>query len=432
MFRLRFLAALLLVALFATVAGAAPPLSTIQDVLYKADGTKFTGVVTIEWTSFQAVDTSNIATHSVTLRIVDGVLSVQLVPTTNASGGAFYSVRYTSDGKVQFTERWAVRPSTTPLKLRDVRVSSITSATASGLATLVVADVTGLPQELDLRPVKGSNYTPNRTAVINESGAIESVSGNLSDCVHVDGTSSPCGSGGGGSAGVFLDAETPAGNVDGSNGTFTLASTPSPAASLALYRNGVLQKQGFDYALSSNAISFVSAAIPQPGDVLLASYRSDGTSSGALTVAQPQVLCGGTGTSSGASTFTALATCNIPAGTLAAGDRVEIRADYAHTGAGGWFYSGSSVGNHHRPFARPRFVRVGGLGPRGCRDLLGRGLLQHAKLGCKLTAGRLRRTGDGLGLRSARASDGCRITRRLHGFRRAAQLHGHPLSGQLT
>ena len=45
-------------ALWASAALAAPPLTTIQDVLYKADGTRFNGTVTVSWTSFQASDQS--------------------------------------------------------------------------------------------------------------------------------------------------------------------------------------------------------------------------------------------------------------------------------------------------------------------------------------------------------------------------------------
>jgi len=331
MFRYSPLAAFGLILFLAAAAVAAPPLATIQDVLYKADGTRFNGVVTIDWTSFQAADMSNIATQSTTIRIVDGVLSVQLVPTSNAAGGAFYNVHYTSDGKVQFSERWAVRPSPTPLKLRDVRISSITSGAASALANVLVADVTGLPQELDLRPVKGMSFAPNRAAAINSSGALEAVAGNLSDCVHVDGTSGPCGSAGGPvAAPAFADAETPAGNVDGANAQFTLLSAPSPATSLALYRNGVLQKQGFDYALNANIISFVAAAVPQPADVLLASYRSE--TAAASGIAPVQVLCSGAGSTTALPGRAELGRCTIPAGRLSAGDRVEIRFEYSHHG----------------------------------------------------------------------------------------------------
>ena len=60
----------------AGMALAQPPLTTIQDVLYKADGTRFNGIAIIAWTSFEAADTSNIATQSVTAKIVDGNLRV--------------------------------------------------------------------------------------------------------------------------------------------------------------------------------------------------------------------------------------------------------------------------------------------------------------------------------------------------------------------
>ncbi len=79
---------------------------------------------------------------------------------------------------------------------------------------------------------------------------------------------------GGGSVPVFHDAETPAGAVDGVNDTFTLLEAPAPAASLQLVRNGVMQKPGVDFTLVSNSITFVSGAIPQPGDELLSWYRS--------------------------------------------------------------------------------------------------------------------------------------------------------------
>ena len=53
--------------------------------------------------------------------------------------------------------------------------------------------------------------------------------------------------------------------MNGTNATFTLAATPNPAASLALYRNGLLQNAGADYTLSGQTVQFVTAAVPQPG-----------------------------------------------------------------------------------------------------------------------------------------------------------------------
>src|SRR6202035_2339193 len=100
-----------LVALLVAAAGWAsgqPALTTIQDILYRADGTRFSGTMFIAWSSFLAGDTSDIATANLTLPIVNGVLRAQLVPTTTASAGAQYNVTYQSGGVNQFTEVWAV------------------------------------------------------------------------------------------------------------------------------------------------------------------------------------------------------------------------------------------------------------------------------------------------------------------------------------
>jgi hypothetical protein len=72
---------------------------------------------------------------------------------------------------------------------------------------------------------------------------------------------------------TFADQETPAGVVDGVNATFTLAASPTPAAGLLLFRNGMAQKNGQDYSLTGKVITFLTGAIPAPGDTLLASYR---------------------------------------------------------------------------------------------------------------------------------------------------------------
>src|SRR5256885_11613361 len=80
------------------IAAGQPALTTIQDVLYRADGTRFTGTMFIRYNSFLAGDTSSIATSNLTLAIANGTLRVQLVPTTTATPGAQYSVTYNSRG----------------------------------------------------------------------------------------------------------------------------------------------------------------------------------------------------------------------------------------------------------------------------------------------------------------------------------------------
>ncbi len=312
---------------------AQPALTTIQDVLYRADGTRFTGTMFIRYNSFLAGDTSNIATASLTLPIVNGVLRVQLVPTTTASAGAQYTVTYNSQGIDQFTEIWAVPPSTIPLRVRDVRVSSGTVIGPQPvLAPVQISDVTGLTNELSIRPMKGVGFGIGRAAVINQAGQIDAASGNLGDCVRVDGSSGPCGGGGGAAGGSFADGEIPAGAVNGTNTVFTLASAPSPASSLELYRNGLLMLQGTDYQISTNTITFFLASVPQTGDLLVASYRFANPNDPLSSLASPQVVCSSTGSSTSGTAPVELGSCTIAAGLLGAGDRLEVEFHYGHTG----------------------------------------------------------------------------------------------------
>jgi hypothetical protein len=326
-----FLAAVCL----ATSSFAAPPLTTIQDVLFKADGTRFHGTLSISWTSFEAIDRSAIAQQTTTVTVVNGNLQVQLVPTTTATPAAFYTVVYNSDGLVQFQETWAVPSSAQPLRIRDVRVSGVGAlGVAPVVDTIQESDVIGLLSDLGARPLKGPAYAAGRVAFVNETGALETVTGTPADCVRVDGTSGPCG----GTQPNFVDGDSPAGLVDGANTAFTLSGVPSPAPSLTMYRNGMLQKPVQDFTLSGNQIQFAPAAAPQPGDTLLASYRVAGGATDAPQLyPNPQVLCSGLGAATNASTLASIGTCTIPAALLTAGDRVEIRFDLDHAGTAGGF-----------------------------------------------------------------------------------------------
>ena len=107
--------------LFATLAlgsrlAAQPPLTTVQDVLYTADGNRFSGIVTITWKSFETSNTSNIPASVTRVQVVNGNLFVQLTPTTDANPSAGYAVQYSGTHRTQFAETWVVPPSTTPLK----------------------------------------------------------------------------------------------------------------------------------------------------------------------------------------------------------------------------------------------------------------------------------------------------------------------------
>src|SRR5229473_3037740 len=88
-------------ALFSAITWAQPSLTTISDILFKADGTRFNGLAQFAWVTFESGNGSNIAQQTKTVRIIDGNLFVQLTPTTNAAPPAEYSVKYSSDGKIQ-------------------------------------------------------------------------------------------------------------------------------------------------------------------------------------------------------------------------------------------------------------------------------------------------------------------------------------------
>src|SRR5579863_9548871 len=247
---------------------AQPALTTIQDILYRADGTRFNGTIFITYDAFQSGDTSSIATANLTVPIVNGVLNVQLVPTTIASAGAQYNLTYNSQGVNQFAQVWAVPPSSVVLRVRDILVSQGTVVGPQPvMAPVQISDIVGLANALALRPQEGVGFTLGRAAVINTSGQIDGAAGNLSDCVRVDGSSGPCGGGGGGGIlPLFSDGETPGGAINGTNAAFTLAFAPSPVASLDLYRNGVRLKLSVDYSISGSAVTFLTGAIPQTGD----------------------------------------------------------------------------------------------------------------------------------------------------------------------
>jgi len=329
----RFVSAMLAVS-FAVALRAGPVLTTIQDVVYNADGTPYNGFALIQWTPFVAGDTTQIATQSVTVNITAGNLMVQLVPTTNATPAGYYTVTFTSNGNDQFTETWAVPPSTKPLRVQAVLLSTIAGAPplVTGGTPIPESGVIGLLADLQARPLEGAAYAVGAVAMIDSTGALEAVTGSAGDCVHVDGSSGPCGTGGSAVPGPnFTDAEVPAGVLDGSNVSFTLSAVPIPTSSVTLYRNGVLQKAGLDYDLSGNSLQFLSGSTPQPGDTLLASYRitPSGTPEGPPA---PQILCAGMGAATSSTTLSSLGICSIAAGTLQPGDRVKVDFDFSHEG----------------------------------------------------------------------------------------------------
>jgi hypothetical protein len=67
-------------------------------------------------------------------------------------------------------------------------------------------------------------------------------------------------------------AETPGRVIDGTNGTFTLMFTPAPAASIALYLNGIRQTLGLQFNIMGNFITYETDYIPRVNSVHLCNY----------------------------------------------------------------------------------------------------------------------------------------------------------------
>jgi hypothetical protein len=138
---------MLAAALSCALGQVAPQLTTIQDTLYNADGTRFNGLLTISWQSFDAADSSDVPSHVVRVAVTNGYLQVQLVPTAGSTPQVLYAVTYTGEAGVQFTETWTVPQSSTPLRVRDVRMAAGAGPViASATQTIQISDVVGIVQ----------------------------------------------------------------------------------------------------------------------------------------------------------------------------------------------------------------------------------------------------------------------------------------------
>jgi hypothetical protein len=323
-------------------------------MLFKADGTLYNGSLTIQWSTFDTTNPGTIVQQSLNVPVVNGNLFVQLVPNVAAQPPAnVYTVRYQADGREQFAETWTVPVSALPLRVASVRTGTQAVSGGGGggggnQTQILESGVVGLQADLAQRPLKGVGFGTNAVAFVDDNGLIETAAGGVGDCVFVDGTTGPCGQP------TFADAETPGGIVDGTNNTFTLANTPL-GSSLMLFRNGLFMTPNFDYTLTGSSFQFATGAIPVPGDTLTGSYRVDTSAvgniapltspGGTMHTTSAQVICSAAGTSSGATAWTSLGGCDIPAAALVAGDRIEVQFTFAHTGTTSGFNLQLNWGN---------------------------------------------------------------------------------------
>lgn len=292
----------LLACLFYTfVAGAFAQtvLTPIRDTVTNSDGSLFNGTIAVTWNGPLPPGQTS-AQLSATARVFNGALSILLVP--NTTGTNYQAVYLSSDGKTTWTETWLVPVSAMPLTLSQIRVAGSTSGgPAYATLPISIADVTDLSSDLDninsslaglSTSVSGNSATVSSlsSTVAANSASISSLNGTVgtlntsvtnlnSSVTGLTSTVNSLSATVAKNSFVFVDAERPAGTPNGVTATFTLANSPSPATSLSLYRNGILQTQGVDYTLSASSITFLGVSIPQTGDLLQAYYRMPGSGS---------------------------------------------------------------------------------------------------------------------------------------------------------
>ena len=250
-----------------TQTGRAQSTSIITDTVKNADGSPFNGTVVITWTGGSASVSGGPVPYSTSVKIYNGALLVALVPTV-AYSAYYLAVFNSSDGKTSWVENWQVGPSSSPLTLAQVRTSLPTTPTDPGASTIAMNQVTGLNSYLNALSTSFSTVSStigsmNSTVV----GLNNSVS-TLTDRVNTiqASVSNP-------SSGTAVEGEVPTGAINGANSIFTIATTPTTASSVMVFRNGILQSLNSDYSLTGKTINFATGSLPQTGDNLQVSYR---------------------------------------------------------------------------------------------------------------------------------------------------------------
>jgi hypothetical protein len=269
MARLRPLLQIILIStIVAGCALAQSNLTQIQDTVYNPDGSLFNGTLVITYTGTPNQG-GNPAPYNTSAHIYNGVLSVLLVPSTTSNPPFYYQAVYSSnDGLTTWSELWQVPPSSTPLKLAQVRVSN-TSGGGSG-TQVQISQVIGLTSDL---AAINSSLSTLTSSIASINSSVTTLSSKVNALTALVNGLAPASINVG-----FVDAEAPVGLINGTNATFTLANLPSAGTAVSVYRNGVHLDSGVDYTITGPTITFLSGQIPQLGDIVLAYYRINATS----------------------------------------------------------------------------------------------------------------------------------------------------------
>src|SRR5437879_6585514 len=121
-------------------------MTTISDVVYRANGETASGTVVITWPTFTTRDNKAVAAGELSAVIgPSGLLTLALAPNEGATpGGTYYKVVYKLSDGTTSTEYWVV-PAASPTTIAAVRATVVPTQIAAQLASRQYVDnaVTG-------------------------------------------------------------------------------------------------------------------------------------------------------------------------------------------------------------------------------------------------------------------------------------------------
>src|SRR5437868_2031295 len=102
--------------------GSTPAMTTINDVLYRADGSPAQGTLLISWPAFTTADNKPVAAGTLDVALgANGELQIELAPNAGANpAGTYYKVVLKLDDGTTNTEYWVV-PGSSPATIAAIR-----------------------------------------------------------------------------------------------------------------------------------------------------------------------------------------------------------------------------------------------------------------------------------------------------------------------
>jgi hypothetical protein len=117
-----------------------PSMTTVSDIVYRADGTTASGSVIISWPPFVTADGIAVAAGTKAVRLgSDGTILVQLAPNAGATPTTYYSAIYQLSDNTVRTEFWSI-PTASPATIAMIRATPGASNSASQMATRQYVD----------------------------------------------------------------------------------------------------------------------------------------------------------------------------------------------------------------------------------------------------------------------------------------------------